>query len=78
MGLPDGRLLLRVADVATARARIRKMLDGFPVTEEDLDDDAPYVLVPARMAGDAPLRYGVWRHAESWADLGLPVPPDPA
>lgn len=54
------------------------MLDGFPVTEEDLDDDAPYVLVPARMAGDAPLRYGVWRHAESWADLGLPVPPDPA
>lgn len=156
---PPGRFdaLYLNGDVETACAQVRRMLEGTPLTEEDLDDDAPFVLVPATLptgqivadavsedglsalglpatypvrrakpvsratcrpvglaiheaglrgvwcrcaataagtgrelawfparsssqakpATDAPLPYGRWRHATSWADLGFPSQRDP-
>ena len=58
-------------DVLTARAQIRRMLQGSPVMEDDLDDSAPFVLVPATIptlqrVADAASEAGL-------AALGLPV-----
>lgn len=58
-------------DVLTARAQIQRMLQGSPVTEDDLDDSAPFVLVPATIprrqhVADAASEAGL-------SALGLPV-----
>jgi|GEM_PF-336319 len=51
-------------DLATARAQIRELLAGWPAHPEDLRDDAPIVLVAARL----PARQQV---AEARSDAGL-------
>lgn len=58
-------------DVATARAQIRRMLQDTPVAEDDLDDSAPFVLVPATI----PTRQQVADAVDDsgLSALGLPV-----
>ena len=60
----DGSTLYLCADVATARARIRRLLVGTAVDPEDLRDDAPFVLIPVRL----PARQRV---ADATTDAGL-------
>jgi hypothetical protein len=60
----DGPTLYLNADEDTARAQIRRLLEGTPVDYEDLADDAPFVLVSAAL----PKRQRV---ADAGTDLGL-------
>jgi hypothetical protein len=51
-------------DLSTARAQIHALFRAWPVNPEDLRDDAPYVLVLARL----PIRQDV---ADAWSNDGL-------
>jgi hypothetical protein len=59
------------ADLATARANVRRLCAGYSIVPEDLDDDGGYCLVAARLpagqrVADAHSRRGL-------ASLGLPA-----
>ena len=58
------------ADVATARAQSRRLLRDSPVAEDDLDDDAPFVLVPATLPTRQHVADAV--SADGLSALGLP------
>ncbi len=60
----DGPTLYLNGDETTARAQIRRLLEGTPIDYEDLSDDAPFVLISARL----PHRQQV---ADATTDLGL-------
>ena len=63
-GPGDGPTLYLNGDETTARAQIRRLLEGTPIDYEDLADDAPFVLISARL----PHRQQV---ADATSDLGL-------
>lgn len=58
-------------DVATARAQVRRMLQDTPATEDDLDDSAPFVLVPATIPTRQPVADAV--SDSGLSALGLPL-----
>lgn len=58
------------ADVATARANVRRLCEGYSMMPEDLDDDNGYLLVAARLP--VPARVADAHTEAGLVALGLP------